>query len=207
MPKRPDKIVRIGAPTRGAIVLVAGLAFGALAHADVYTWVDAKGNTNVGNVEPPEGARILSVTRENPQAKAQAEAAREAARQSEVNRLAERVAELESRTEAAFNAPPPVTYAPPLSYAAPAPPPQVNVVVLPPAQPDPTAAYAQYGCAWVGCATSWWPYGYPAAFFVTSPRGRDFHRPSHPIRTPPRVTPPSMRMPMAVRASGRATHG
>jgi hypothetical protein len=195
------------------MLVVAAACVASAADADVYTWVDAKGNVNVGNLQPPEGARIVGVTRENPEAKAQAEAAREAARQSEVKALAERVAELESKARAAFDAPPAVTYAPaPVSYAPPPQPPQVNVVVMPAAQPDETASYAPYGCAWVGCATPWWPYAYPTAIFVAPSHGRhrDFH-PSHPIRmprvTPPRVAAPPLKMPVATQLAPRGFRG
>ena len=192
-----------------ATLVVAAACCARVADADVYTWVDAKGNVNIGNLQPPEGARIVGVTRENPQAKAQAAAAREAARQDEVKALAQRVAELENKAQAAFDAPPPVVYAPaPVSYA-PAPQPQVNVVVMPAPQPDETAAYAPYGCAWVGCPT-WFPYAYPTAIFVAPSHGHhhDFHRPSHPIRaTPPRVTRPSPRIPMANQSAGRGLRG
>jgi hypothetical protein len=197
----PRKRIR----TLTLIVLAAGICVVPAVRADVYTWVDVKGNVNVGNLEPPEGARILGVTRENPVAKAQADAAREAARQNEVKALAERVAELESKTEAAFNVPPPASYGPPPAYAPPMAPPQVTVVVMPAAQPDETAAYAPYGCAWIGCA--WAPFGYPV--FVTAPprRHRDFGHPSHPIHAPPRFTPPAVTMPVASQPPNRPLRG
>jgi hypothetical protein len=187
-------------------IVLAVLLVAPAADADVYTWVDAKGNVNVSNLEPPEGARILGVTRENPAAKAQAEAAREAARQGEVKALAERVAELESKTEAAFNAPPPVAYPPPVPYAPPPPAPQYNVIVMPPEQPDYASAYASYGCAWVGCYTAWPPLFYPAAVFFTNQRDHhhDFHRPRHVVPTPPHGMPPAPKMPVAAHA---AAHG
>jgi hypothetical protein len=201
-----------------ASLIVAGLCAMPAARADVYTWIDADGNVNVGNLRPPESARILGVTRENPAAKAQAAAAREAARQDEVKALAQRVAELESKAQAAFDAPPAVYHAPPVSYAPTAsyPPPQVNVVVMPAEQPDATAAYAPYGCAWVGCAMPWTPFVYPGAIVVTPSRhGRhDVHRrPSRPVQAPPgvvrqpRVMQPPLKVPMATQVGGPRLRG
>ena len=46
-----------------------------LAHADIYTWVDASGSINVSNVAPPEGVRVTSVMHESaPAIAARAEA-------------------------------------------------------------------------------------------------------------------------------------
>lgn len=153
-----------------ALALAAACCAALPAHADVYTWVDAKGNVNVGNLEPPQGARVLSVSRENPDARARAQAAREAAQQAEMKALAERVAELE-KTSRPPDAPPPVVYQP-MPVAAPPPPPQVNVVVVPSPPPQQVAPVADYGCAWVGCAV---PFVYPFVFFGSPRHGRHDH--------------------------------
>jgi hypothetical protein len=180
---------REGRAMLAGAALAAGLLASPLAGADVYTWVDAKGNVNVGNLKPPEGARILGVTRENPAVKAQSDAAREAARQDEINTLTRRIAELENKAQAAFDAPPPVPYAPAPAYSPPAPAPQynINVTVVPGQGPDYAAAFAPYGCAWAGCAT-WFPFAYPIAVIATTPH--DVHRHRGGVRPPGFPSPP-----------------
>ena len=41
------------------------------AHADMYVWTDKAGVTNISNVPPPEGMRLVSVTRAAPKDPAQ----------------------------------------------------------------------------------------------------------------------------------------
>ena len=94
-------------------VLVAGTLGLQLAHADIYTWADASGSVNVSNLEPPQGARVISVTHTSPADAARENAARDAARRAETLALEERVRQLESEAEARRQAPPPVVYAPP----------------------------------------------------------------------------------------------
>lgn len=177
--------------------LAAGLCAASLARADVYTWVDAKGNVNVSNLDPPDGARVLHVAHESAEAKARADAAHDAARQAEIKALSERVAELESKAQATFDAPPPIAFAP---APTPPPPPQYNVIVVPAAPAANVTPAADYGCAWVGCAVPWGPFGYPVVFFSASPRARHDRGFHHlPVHAP--------RMPAAMQTFGRTRRG
>src|SRR5512132_4078953 len=123
------------------------------AHADIYTWVDAKGIVNVSNLGPPEGARVTGVTHETPQAVASRyDAAREAARQAEVQALADRVRQLETEVQVARRpvvaAPAPVTYVP------------VPTPVIMPLEPEPAPAARGCDPSWFGCwawGSSWFP--------------------------------------------------
>ena len=153
----------------------AGLLLIASAAADVYTWVDAKGNVNVSNLKPPAGVRITNVAREDPEAAARAEAARTAARDTEMRKLSDRVAELErGADDASSRGPPPPFYGPP-----PAPPQltQLIVTVMPP-DPVPAApAYAPYAsCGAFDCLAPWGIgyYGVPVAV-IGSNFGRNGH--------------------------------
>src|SRR5690349_15788876 len=93
------------------VLLPAGWLAACAALADVYTWVDAKGNTNVSNLAPPAGARVVSTTHENPAAIARAEALQRAAQDTQLHALSDRVAELERAVEQAASTPPPPIYA------------------------------------------------------------------------------------------------
>jgi hypothetical protein len=140
-----------------------------VARADMYTWVDAAGNLNVGNVTPPAEARIVKVVREDPAEKARADAARaaaleradaaarEAAHQAEVNALEARIADLERTADAQRNAAP--------VYVAAAPSPQVVVVTPPPPVESDFTTFSPLTCAWVGC-----PIPLVTAFPVVVPR-------------------------------------
>ena len=100
-----------------------------LAHADIYTWVDASGSINVSNLAPPDGVRVVSVVHESaPAIAARAEAAREAARQAEGQALAERVRQLEDIELAKGQAPLPADYRA-------IPPPVIQYVLAPPPAP------------------------------------------------------------------------
>lgn len=171
--------------------ILAGTLGLQLAHADIYTWVDASGAINVSNIAPPEGVRVTSIMR----ASAPAPAARDdAARQAEVEILAERVRQLEYENELArrevppqvvypANPPPPLMQYPPvMQYLVdPAPPPvqyAVNVVnMVPPASDgcDPT---------WINCGPWWVPGFYPTSVVVLRApsfrRSPPFHG-GHPI--------------------------
>jgi hypothetical protein len=175
---------------RAALPAVLASTFGLpLAHADIYTWVDASGNINISNLEPPEGVRVSKVTHES----APAAAAREAARLAEVQALAERVRQLEDEVEFARRPmPPPMEYrglpAPPVVqyFVNAAPPPvQYPVDMAPPASTgcDPT---------WMGCGLWWSPGFYPpsvivvqAANFRRFPAGRNGHH--FAAQQPPRA--------------------
>ena len=147
-----------------------------LAHADIYTWVDASGSINVSNVAPPDGVRVSSVVHASAPATAtRADATREAARQAEVQALAERVRELENDVELAKRqAPPPVDY-----RAIPPPPVIQYVVVPPPAQYALNPALsANTGCdpAWIDCGLWGIPGIYPTNVVVLrAPNFRHFH--------------------------------
>src|SRR5947209_9922280 len=86
-------------------VLPAALAFTfglPLAHADIYTWVDASGVVNVSNLAPPEGARVTNIIHASaPKIVTPDETTRGAVRQAEVQALAERVLALEDELELA----------------------------------------------------------------------------------------------------------
>ena len=149
-------------------------AFALSAHAEIYTWIDASGATNVSNLPPPEGAKVTKVQPSlPPEIAAREQAALEAARRAEAETLAQRVRELEAL---ASRSPPP-------DYRPPAPPPVIQYIVEP--QPAPmqltvemaAPAYGDYGCnpSWASCAL-WWPGFYPGFVVVTTPG-----RPTHPI--------------------------
>ena len=151
------------------------------AHADIYTWLDAKGLVNVSNIAPPDGVKLTRVTPDPPARNvASIDAAREAARQAELQALAERAKDLEvqvlaervrlleRQVEATRSQPAPVVY-----QVAPAPP-----VVQYAADPAP-AAYGGCDPAWMGCG-AWWGWGgYPSSVVVLG--GQNFRRP-HPFR-------------------------
>lgn len=136
-----------------AIGLVTTLA-AVSAHADIYTWVDSSGKLNVSNRQPPEGARITNVYREDPAVRATAETARATAQAEELRALNERVAQLERDLDAANErtAPAPVVYAPPMPAPAPYPSVVAQTIVL----PSPPA----YG----DCADPWGNCFYPGGF-------------------------------------------
>jgi hypothetical protein len=150
-----------------------------LAHADIYTWVDASGAISVSNLAPPDGVRVTNILRATAPATAtRDDDARNAARQTEMQALAERVRQLEDEVELATRPPPPqvdyraipapavvqyVVEPPPVQYA-------VNVVnMTPPAQ-------AYNGCdpAWMSCGSWWFPGIYPASVVVV--RAPNFRR-------------------------------
>ena len=180
-------------------LLAVGLA---PAHADIYTWVDASGNTNVSNLAPPDGVTVTKVQRAlAPEVVAREDAAREAARQAETRALAERVRQLESD---AARGPPP-DYRPPMApppviqyiVEAPQPPLQQSVEITSPAYGGygyGGYGYGGYGCdpSWFGC---WWPGLYPASVIVVGASNPHHNHPiphgqhSHSV-TGPRLPPP-----------------
>src|ERR1700693_4708295 len=104
---------------RSALPAVLACTFGLqLAHADIYTWVDASGGINVSNLAPPEGVRVTNIIH----ASAQQNPTREDTRPVELQALAERVLPLEDERELpkrqappaveyrAISAPPPMQY-------------------------------------------------------------------------------------------------
>jgi hypothetical protein len=185
-------------PLRALLPALLAGTFGLqLAHADIYTWVDASGSINVSNLAPPEGVRVASVMHESaPAIAARAEAAREAARQAEVQALAERVRQLEDIELAKSQAQPPA------DYRAIPPPPVIQYVVVPPPAPyaiNP-APPANTGCdpAWIDCGLWGFPGIYPTSvFLLRAPNFRHFHpvRGGHQFA----VQPPPMRSPGTLR--------
>jgi hypothetical protein len=167
------------------LAVIAGVSVPQLARADIYTWADASGAINVGNLTPPEGVRVISVAHASPEAAAAREnAAREVARRAETQALEERVRQLESEAAARHQAPTQVVYPtipapPPMQYwSEPAPAPVQYVVSAAP----PT--YTQ-GCdpSWLSCGLGWWPGFYPTSVvFVRTANFRRFpatHIPHH----------------------------
>jgi len=164
-----------------------------LAHADIYTWVDASGSINVSNLAPPDGVRVSSVMHESaPAIAARAEAAREAARQAEVQALAERVRQLEDIELAKSQAPRPADY-----RAIPPPPAVIQYVVVPPPAPYAVnpAPPANTGCdpGWIDCGLWGFPGFYPTSVLVLRARNfRHFHpgRGGHQIAVQPPMRAP-----------------
>ena len=162
---------------RASLPAILAGTFGlSLAHADIYTWVDASGSVNVSNLAPPDGVRVSSVMHSSaPETAARADAAREAARQAEVQALAGRVRELEDDAELARRQAPP-----PVDYRAIPPPPVIQYFVIPP-----PAQYAlnpplpaNTGCepAWTDCGLWGIPGIYSTSVVVLrAPSFRHFH--------------------------------
>jgi Domain of unknown function (DUF4124) len=190
------------------LLSACALTLGAsLAHADIYTWTDASGRTNVSNLPPPEGARVSHVVHETPPpVAAPSDSAREAARQAELRVLSERVQQLEAEANARNAVPPDLTYA---RAPPPAPPPptvQYNVTLLPPT-PQYDAGPSQQVAptcdpTWFGCGAWWGTYFYPVPAVIS--RAPGFHRfppfrGEHPSRGQQHVMTPLTRMPGAIR--------
>ena len=89
------------------------------AHADIYTWVDKKGQTNVSNLPPPEGGadqcRPHAAQGRSPRGRcARGDAASRAVRPNTVAcRLTDQVEQQRREPVAFAYAPPPMPYAPP----------------------------------------------------------------------------------------------
>jgi Domain of unknown function (DUF4124) len=157
-----------------ALAFLLGMAFGSpLAHADVYTWVDASGATNVSNLSPPEGVRVTRVIHENPQTTARPAAARDAMHDAEIQALSERVQQLQHEVEVARTyAPPPL----PQPMAYPAIPPAPSPAYVPDVTPAPTSSCdPSFG----DCGYWWGQAGYPANVVVV--RAPSFRR-AYPFR-------------------------
>jgi hypothetical protein len=158
--------------TSVVLALATGMTAGA-ARADIFTWVDKDGITNVSNEAPPEGVRVSKVVRTAPK-----DPAREAAaRQAEVRALHARVDELSKEVEQSRNdaLPPPYAAPPAMAFVPPAPPaPTVVVTVFnQPAQQPEVAPAAGCDYTFGGCGVGFFP-GY-AYYLPASQRG--FHRP------------------------------
>jgi len=80
--------------------ILAGTFGPQLAHADIYTWVDASGAINVSNLAPPDGVRVTNILRASAPATAtRDDAARNAARQAEVQEEALGLAQSQAITD------------------------------------------------------------------------------------------------------------
>jgi len=185
------------------VALMLAVAVGP-ANADMYTWVDKDGITNVSNVAPPEDVRVTKVARAAPKDPAREAAARDAARLAEVRALRERVEELEHSRDAF---PPPYTPAPvmALAPAPPAPTVVVTVVNQPAQSAQPEPAYAGCDLAFGGCGVGYFP-GYT---YYAPPFQRGFHRPNRklPTQLPTRqgwqIPPPLIPLPTTQLMGGR----
>jgi hypothetical protein len=174
-----------------AVPAVLACAFGSqLAHADIYTWVDASGGINVSNLAPPDGVRVTNVIH----ASEPKITTREDTRQVEMQALAERVRLLEDELELARRqAPPPVEY-----RAFPAPRPMQYPVDPEPPPLQYSVAAAQpmnSGCdlGWTDCGFWWGSSIYPASVVVLRAPGFRRFNPihggrhvvaQHPMRAP-----------------------
>jgi len=134
----------------------AALACAGAAHADIYTWTDAKGTVNISNVAPPEGIHVTTVMHEDPAAIAARAAAAQAARDAEMQRLSDRVRQLEYEAQYTQRQPSPAVYATP-------PQPSTSVVqYVMNVAPPPSQSYGpsgSYGCD-PGYAYDGYGYGY-----------------------------------------------
>jgi hypothetical protein len=176
------------------------------AHADIYTWVDRKGVTNVSNLPPPEDARITSVSRTTPKDAAREAAARDASRQAELRVLNERLRELQEQLEQVRREPP-ISYLPPPPMTVAAPAPYIVNVITAPAPSYAPAGGCDYSFG--DCGFGAWPgYYYPPTVFIArSGSGRGFRRfpqaqtqpnthlvpPLIPLPQPPRMSAPPRR--------------
>ena len=184
-------LLRVAVPA-----IFAGALALPIAHAEIYTWIDASGGTNVTNLPPPDGAKVTKVQHAlPPEIAARQDAAREAAQRAEAQALTERVHRLEDEAALAANRAPPPDYRP-------AAPPVVQYIVEP--QPvslpqaietaQPQSPYGYGGCdpTWWGCGLSWFPGVYPASVIVVRTPGFRHTRPPHSGQnlTGPRLPPP-----------------
>jgi hypothetical protein len=169
-----------------ALAFLLAIAFGSQpAHADIYTWVDASGATNVSNLSPPDGARVTRVTHENPLKPLRPDTAPDTMHDAQIQALSERVQQLQHEVELAR------TYAPPsqaMAYPAipPAPAPGYAVDVM----PAPTSSYDPS----FGDSGYWWAQPvYPANVVVVRAqsfrRAYPFHGAHHFAMQPPAQRP------------------
>jgi Domain of unknown function (DUF4124) len=191
----------------GVVVgIVAGTLYPASARAEIYTWIDNAGVTNVSNLPPPEGARALNVTRAAPKDPVREAALREAAREAQMRALQEHVQQLQAEIEQSRREAPPspaFVSQPPIQYSPAQPAPYVIVVSSPPpAYPEPAS-----GCvySWGNCGLGFWPGAYPASVVVV--RDRHFRhghaiRHARPIDHSVRNIPPAIHLPPPVRTGG-----
>jgi len=165
-------------------VLAAAFAAGApCARADIYTWVDATGTTNVSNIAPPEGTRVTRVLKTSAAKPADSESERDAT----VRVLTERVRQLQDEVESARRPPPP----PPYAYSVPVPPAQYAAATMPPPAPYYESASTEGPGAvcdpgYQYCGPAWGYAGIPAIILWSAPYVRHFHG----VRGSPRAFAP-----------------
>src|SRR5689334_22941462 len=53
--------MHIGFFRAGLVMMMVGMSAPPLARAEIYTWIDASGVTNVSNLPPPDGAKVTKV--------------------------------------------------------------------------------------------------------------------------------------------------
>lgn len=159
------------------VTIVAGTLYPLSARADMYVWIDKAGVTNVSNLSPPDGVRIVSVTRAVPKDPAQDAALREAAREAELRALNDRVQQLQAEVEQVRRDPPPTIVVPQPQPSPPPPAPYVVVVSAPAAPAWQPGAGCDY--AWGNCGFGVWPGFYPASIVVVRDRHFRHHRPGH----------------------------
>jgi hypothetical protein len=176
----------------------AGAAMVAPAHADIYTWVDAKGVTNVSNIAPPDGVTVKNVDVSPPTDPAREAAAREAAQQAEMQAMNARLAQLQADLEQARQPYPPMPYAPPTpTVVVVQPPPQYASYAPPPAY-DMAPAYSG-GCDFSFDCGSWWGPGFwGTTVVVNTPRGKFHRRFNSGVSLPRPVVPPLVPPPQPV---------
>ena len=164
------------------------------AHADIFTWTDASGRTNISNVEPPKDAHARRIVQKEAPRKPVDEASRAAAQAAEMQALRDRVSELEAEVDQAKQRANVQAYRAPLPAPAP-----VVVVTAPPAYaPSPAvypgpADFATCDALTFGCPA----FGYPVNVVVLK-NGRLHHfdrlRAEHRMRAiPVHPAPPPRR--------------
>jgi hypothetical protein len=158
---------------RSAVAIVLfGMAGLQPARADIYTWIDASGRTNISNLDPPPDARVTSVIKSSA---VKPETRNDALRDAEVQALAERVRQLQDDVEQARR-----QATVPVQYQYVPSPPIVQYISIPGPAPmqyaDDGASQPAYGCdsSWASCALGWYPGVYPASVVVL--RAPGFHR-------------------------------
>ena len=177
--------------------VLAGTLGIACAHADIYTWVDKKGITNVSNLPPPEGVSLTSVSHTPPK-----DPVREAAsQQAELRILNERLQQLQDQLEQTRREPP-IAYAPPPMIVV-APPAPASYIVNVLSAPAPAYPPGPAGCdySFGDCGFGVWP-GYYYAPGVFPVRGGKNHRRYGPSPGNGHLIPPLIPLPQPPRMGG-----
>jgi hypothetical protein len=161
--------MRIHLVANSLAAALLAFALSPVARAEIYTWVDAQGRTNISNLAPPDGARVTKVVHEAPP-NPYNDAARDAAQKAELESLAQRVDQLQIALQNAARQPPPQ------------PPPQF--IVVPAAAPvqyvsEPEPAPQVQDCSYGWTCNGWWNPGFPPfVSYVYVPQAR-VRNPAH----------------------------